>query len=124
MTSPIEAKARQKAYDIIETYGRTMTFTTVASTYDPATGGTTQIEANYTIKGTPPMSRNAWKPGDLIYEGDCKTEIPVLDLAFTPHLGMKVAFNSRTFTVVRLDPEPSGELDALHVLFLKEITNG
>lgn len=117
-----DTKLRQKAYDVIAEYGKSMTFYGNASdaghgTYNPATGlyESVPISIEYTYKASPPMAYNrAWREGDNVQEGDALITLPALNLNSTFEddalkAGMKVKIDDATFVTVRVEKIYSGE---------------
>lgn len=118
----LDTTLRQKAYDVIQLYGKSMTFYGNASTaghgtYNPATGIYESIPSpvTYSIKASPPVDYNrAWRSGDSVQVGDVLITLPALNLDSTfettqLRVGMKVKIDDATFVAERLEKIYSGE---------------
>jgi len=118
----LDTLLRKKAYDIIQLYGKEMTFYGNASTagqgtYNPATGLYESIPTpvSHTYKASPPVDYNrAWRAGDTVQEGDVLITLPALNLNSTfesdqLRVGMKVKIDDATFVTERLEKIYSGE---------------
>lgn len=118
----LDTLLRKKAYDVIQLYGKEMTFygnasTTAHGTYNPATGIYESVPTplSYTYKASPPVDYNrAWRAGDTVQEGDVLITLPALNLNSTfendqLRVGMKVKIDDATFVTERLEKIYSGE---------------
>tara|TARA_R110002020_G_scaffold41325_6_gene122002 strand:+ start:5570 stop:5980 length:411 start_codon:yes stop_codon:yes gene_type:complete len=118
----LDTPLRKKVYDAIQTYGKTMTFHSNASTsghgtYNPATGIYESVPSPVTLdyKASPPSEYNRnWRDGDNVQEGDVMITLPALNLNSTfendaLRVGMKVVIDSATFVTESLEKIYSGE---------------
>ena len=109
MVSPIEAEVPREALDVIQTYGRTVTWNVPTRVPDTTAGSVTKTQVPHTIKVSPPKHTNRWKNGDLTEEGMTVVFIPSQSLAFTPEKGQTMVSAGVTFGVTDTDTLASGE---------------
>ncbi len=116
MATPLDTRLVPRVYALIERVGRNITFHTVSYTYNPATS--TGAEANdvqdRTRKATPPFPAvDAYVPNDTTTTDRLAFYIAAQGLAFTPVKGMRVVIDTRTYTVLSIEPIRTGDLIAL-----------
>lgn len=97
--------------DVIDLYGKSMTFTIETKTYNPATGGVSTSSASYTTIASPPFKyKIQYVNHDNIRLDDLRVIIPAYRSTFTPVEGMKVTIDGRQLVALRVDPIYSGDL--------------
>ena len=91
---------------------------TVPGTYDPEDGTeATPTQTTYTVKASPPQRySNADIDGTSILREDLKFYVAALDLAIEPGPEDVVVFRSKTYKIVSVTPQYSGEQCAAWVL--------
>ena len=119
------AEMQQVAKDMLDEFGRSVTFTVVTGgSFDPATstvsGGTS---TNVVVKGTPPGSEGLkflgfevtrYPYADNLPEGSTFFYIAVLGLSFTPKRGQVFTVDSVTYQVESVDVVWGGEEKVLY----------
>ena len=116
----LDVKARALALRLIGKFGKSVTYTTVATgSYSPATGAVALSEVAYIIKAVIELFGRHYGDGfmtGLVLEGDRKISFAAQGLAFVPKPGDKVTFDGDTFTALAVSPVYSGELVALYAV--------
>ena len=85
----------------LTTYGRDITVTTAANSYDPATGTNTQTPTNHTVRASPPLEYDRrYVDGNTVREGDVQYIFQDAGLGFTPAQGQKLTDGSRVYRIV------------------------
>lgn len=119
----LDAKLRPVAKRLLETYGKASTLTRVTGgTYDPVTGQTTDpTETDYTVYASPPkFFRRDAVDGEIIRETDFYVTIAAQGLAVTPDRETDTfTFDGADYTILRVEPQYSGELVAAYKLHLR-----
>jgi hypothetical protein len=118
----LDAELRQVALDLIEEFGKTVQFRTVLSTYDPATGLTTESdETFYDIKASPPAPKRFFlQEGDVLVHGGTYIFIAAKGLQITPYLGQVVKIGTEAFRITSVEPIFSGEQICLFGLRIEQ----
>ena len=116
MVTALDTKLRPKTVELIEKYGKSVTWTvTSGGTYVPATGSTSGATSTpYTVKVTPPEPYTSkFIDGDTIRVGDALIYLAAQDLAFTPAENQHVTVDGVVWVVVRVNAIYSGDLVCL-----------
>ncbi|MEN6306678.1 MAG: hypothetical protein ABFD91_02890 [Anaerohalosphaeraceae bacterium] len=113
----------QKAYRLIESQGKTVTFRLYpTAAYNPATGETTLGDAvDYPRKIIPPYPYHSkYIDGDLVQVGDMQTGVAAFGLEFVPEPStMKVIIDSKEWKIIHVQPVYSKEQVVLYMLQLR-----
>lgn len=116
MVTSLDTKLVPKSADLVELYGKAVTWSvTTGAAYNPASGtvsgGST---TNHSVKVTPPEPyASRYIDGDLVRTGDARVYIAAESLAFTPAEGQKLTIDAATWKVVRVNAIYTGESIAL-----------
>lgn len=115
MATSLDTKLIPKAADLVDTYGKSVTWSVTTSTYNPASGDVSGVAVTtYTVKVTPPEPYSErWIDGDLIRFGDAKVFLAAQGLAFTPAPGQTITIDSTVWIVVAANAIYTGESVAL-----------
>lgn len=133
MTTTIEAKIQQKAYDAVQLVGTTATFNEYPSLV-PNTDQSTVTKGPVTPhahKVTPPEPYLRQLAGGDVEANDLHAQrlrifLPTgigttsTPIAFTPELGQEVVFGGKTWRVVEIHPVQTGDDITLYGLILEE----
>jgi hypothetical protein len=116
--SALDSILPQAAYDIIEAYGKDLTFYNNAGTgasYNPDTRETTlPSETTYTVKCSPPEYEKRYELGQAVHTGRLEIIIPDLNLDATFRttvldMGTRVDIDSDSWMIVQIDRLYSGD---------------
>jgi hypothetical protein len=110
-----------KVLAIVAKYGKTVTFTTVATKeFSPTTRvGIEAGKVQYPKKVTPPANYSTRQLSDTVLADDLQIYLPASGLEFTPVVAMMVEFDDMKFRVVRAGPIYTGTSVALWDLQLR-----
>ncbi|RLB68702.1 MAG: hypothetical protein DRH08_00155 [Deltaproteobacteria bacterium] len=102
------------AFDLIDEFGKLLTFTPPTGTYVPGAGSKVSESPDpFDRKGSPPFPyERSLATGRLIIEGNAITLVADQDLAIKPAIGWLVEVDGVTWRTVRVDAIYSGELVA------------
>ena len=101
--------------------GKSVTVTTESLTYNPSTGESsrsTTNHANQKLLGLKPVSQQ-YLEGGLAEDGDSEGLWAASGLAFTPALGVRVAFDGKTYTTTRVESIHSGDSICAYKVILR-----
>lgn len=100
--------------ELITDFGKSMSFEVYSSqSYSEIASTVTRSTSTYVTLGLPPEKYDiSYVDGDVVRFSDLKTMVAASGLQFTPTPGMKVTFDSKSFTAVGVSPIYSGELVA------------
>jgi len=106
-----EARWRQQAQRFADTRGKAMTLRRTTSTFDPATGDTTESTSDTSIDASSPRAFSPERiDGTLIQDGDAVVAIPAQQLTTTPTPETdSVLIDGVEWQVVRVQPRYAGE---------------
>lgn len=111
MTGALDTKMRALALSLISRYGQSATWSAIggSSTFNPATGRTTEAGSSYSVTVSPPSPVDiSLVDGSTIQATDETVLIAASGLAFTPKIGDRVTLSSVAYRVVRVSPIFSG----------------
>lgn len=115
----LDARFRSLARKMTGKYGKAITLRKTESTYDPATGQTTETTTDYAVKTEPPQPyEQRYIDGQLIQTGDMRLLVAATDpgLTDTPDLEWKALMDGDTWQIVTIRPIWSGEQVAAYEL--------
>lgn len=94
------------AYEKLLVHGRTVSVTSYAESYNPATGTNTQTPTTYTgVVASPILSyEDKYINNDLIKLGDGYVIIPNYGLAFTPAIGQLLVADAVNWRILSAKP--------------------
>lgn len=122
MTGALDAKARATAERLINKFGKPITIRRTSSTYNPATGSTTETTADHSGNAAPPSPyEERLIDGSLIQVGDMRVTVPARSLSIVPSTTTDtVVMDGATWQLVRVMPLFSGELVATYELQVRK----
>jgi hypothetical protein len=124
VATALDTKLRAAALRIIAAYGQDVVFVVPAtSTYDPATGATTETSpTEYTEKISPPRGYKATMiDGDIVRRGDRQAYLAASGLSFTPKANaQEVRMGTEVWKIVGVQEIYSGEQIAVFVLQMRK----
>lgn len=86
-------------YSGVSEVGRTVSITSYADTYNPATGNTTRTPTTYTILASPLYNQNRGVATDSQPRGSAQLVIPAQGVTFAIQAGQKVTVGSKVYTI-------------------------
>ncbi|HET6416468.1 MAG TPA: hypothetical protein VFG22_09245 [Polyangiales bacterium] len=121
MTGALDATARAVAGRLIDKYGKALTFTSAATTYDPDSDVVVGAGTEYEWNGVLDKFGRAYPLRVTEKHGMTIIYVPVVNTAgtvatFTPEAGWTVTVDAEEFRVVAVDEVKSGELGAMWIL--------
>lgn len=122
MTTVLDGLLPDQVYDLIQEYGKDLTFINNAgdSVYDPKDGGAMlPAAASFVVKCSPPQVEYTQRQGDTTATGVMRTYVPAANLDATlkaTHMvqGCRVEFDSQGWILNAIAPIYSGELVAVY----------
>lgn len=111
-------RLRFTADRLTQRFGKAITITRVESTFDPATGETTETRTDHATVSTPPAEFDVSRiDGTLVKQGDVQLAVPAVDLSIAPGPDTdEISFDGLTYQIVRVSPRYSGEKIAQYIL--------
>jgi len=111
----LDDKMLPKALALIAKFGKSVTWTAYAESFNPATSVNTRTPTARTATIKPPQAfRQGYVDGDLVRVGDLKTGIAASGLSFTPKTGDTVLLDTVTYEVMAVWPIYSGTSVAVY----------
>ena len=86
-------------YSGVSEVGRSVSITSYADTYNPATGNTTRTPTTYTILASPLYNQNRGVATDSQPRGSAQLVIPAQGVTFAIQAGQKVTVGSKVYTI-------------------------
>lgn len=117
----LDDRMRQVALDLIETFGKVVTYTPTTRARNESTGETPETPGTpVALKVSPPekFSRKL-VDGNAIKKDDLQISLAAKDLAFTPVLNDLVTIDTVVYSVTDVNPVFSGEQEAIWTLQLR-----
>lgn len=107
----LDSRLGPKALALILKYGKNATVRIENGVYTTADGSVARTPVEHIVKISPPQNFEiTLENSNTVRIGDMKCLIAALNLAFTPVVGMKIIFDSQTWTCLQMTPYYSGEL--------------
>lgn len=123
MTGALDTTARNTASRLLAKFGKAMTLTRAAGTYDLATGTTTPgTPQTASVNGYPDATYRKLGQtygAELVQAGDLDVMVAAKGLAFTPAPGDQLSWGSEVYKVQQVKPTYSGEQVALYNLLVR-----
>jgi len=122
----LDTRARATVLRLLQKYGKSITYTSVADgVYDPASGTTSAASLTFTLKAmvedyTFRSSGGSFDRGDLVRHDDKRATIAASGLTFTPKAGDRVTVDGVDFVVANVKPNYSGERVASWDVHIRE----
>lgn len=104
-------------YSGVSEVGRTVSITSYADTYDPATGNTTRTPTTYTLLASPPYNKSRSVTTDSQPRGTAQLVIPAQGVTFAIQVGQKVTIGTQVYTITVV-----GRLEVGTTLIAYELT--
>lgn len=109
-----------KVYELVEKYGKEVSFTSEVKTFDATTGATTSTATVYKRKVTPPEEFDSkYIDNDTVRLGDMQITLAAKGLKFTPIESMKVLIDAKSFNIVAIRKIYTGELIGAYTVQLR-----